>query len=762
MKAAPGPNERTWLPARRAGRIILSPVNQTPDHPRPQDGRDPTATVAAAAVVASATLIAFQMAGKATRDALFLSTFAVENLPAMMMASSLVSLGLAIAASRVLPRVTPGRLIPVVLAGSGVLLLVEWALLGTLPRTTVVVLYLHYGGLGALLISGFWSLVGETFDPRSAKRHVGRIAAGGTVGGLVGGGLAAGVAAWLSTPAMLPLLAALHFAGAGLVTLVGRTTPPAASTAESPMSAVRTIAETSYLRGLVGVVLLVALTEALIDYVFKAGVRGAYPRGDELLRVFAVFYTSVSLLSVVVQLTAGRPALQRLGLTPTVALMPGLVAVGSVAALAARGVIGAVVLRGAESVLRNSVYRAGYELLFTPLPKSEKRATKALIDVGAQRAGDVAGGGLVQLLLLATGGHWRVALLTASAVLAAGAAWVALRLRVGYVAALERNLVSQAIRLDPDEVRDLTTRTALLQSVMSLGLPRPSAAASPAPAPTTPSSQRSSDPAWNRIAGLRAPASDVVRASLAAGSITPELAGHVIRLLARDDVLPDVIRALEPHAGELVGQLTDRLLDPAEDFAIRRRIPRLLAGAQSERSLDGLLRGLGDERFEVRYRCARALLHARETDPSLELPAERVYAAVLNEVTVDRDLWEGRRLIDAADDVAPSPLVDDTLRDRASRSLEHVFTLLALVLSRQHVTIAFRALHTSDPMLRGTALEYLETLLPDQVRTPLWPYLEDHRAPGAPGRPAAEVARELMRSQQSVATNLEQRRRGGA
>ena len=709
----------------------------------------------AAATATSAGLIAFQMAGKATRDALFLSTFDVQSLPAMVMASSLVALALAFAAARILPRLTPARLLPVVLAASGGLLLLEWALLDALPRAVVVLLYLHYGGLGALLISGFWSLVTERFDPRSAKRHVGRIAAGGTVGGVVGGGLAAGVAAWLSVPAMLPILAGVQFGCAALVTLVHGPAPAAPPDEESPASAVRTITETPYLRGLVVVVLLVSLSEGLIDYVFKAGVRGTYPDRDALLRVFAVFYTAIGVLSAAVQLGASRAALQRLGLMPTVALMPGVVAVGSAATLAVPGMMGALLLRGTEAVLRNSFYRAGYELLFTPLPKREKRASKTLIDVGALRMGDVAGGGLVQLLLLATGGYWRAALLAASAILAAAAAWVALRLRAGYMAALERNLVSQAIRLDPDEIHDLTTRTAMLQSVASLGLSRPSATAAAAP----PAPRAPADSWLDRVARLRAPAEDDVRAALAAGPVTPELAGHVIRLLARDDVLPEATRALRPLAAAVTGQLIDRLLDPDEDFAIRRRIPRLLADVRTDRAVDGLLRGLGDERFEVRYRCGRALLHLHESDAGLGFPAERVYAAVLNEVAVDRELWESRRLIDAADDVAPSPLVDEVLRERASRSLEHVFTLLALVLSRQHLTIAFRALHTSDPMLRGTALEYLETALPEPIRARLWPYLEDRRPPRTAGRPAAEVAQDLLRSRESIALNLEELRR---
>ena len=57
------------------------------------------------------------------------------------------------------------------------------------------------------------------------------------------------------------------------------------------------------------------------------------------------------------------------------------------------------VLRSLESGLRGSLYRAGYELLYTPVPAAEKRTAKTLIDVGCDRAGDALGSAIVQLML---------------------------------------------------------------------------------------------------------------------------------------------------------------------------------------------------------------------------------------------------------------------------------------------------------------------------------------------------------------------------
>ena len=42
------------------------------------------------------------------------------------------------------------------------------------PRSTAVAIYFHLSTSGAVLVSGFWSMVNERFDVQSAKRHIGR------------------------------------------------------------------------------------------------------------------------------------------------------------------------------------------------------------------------------------------------------------------------------------------------------------------------------------------------------------------------------------------------------------------------------------------------------------------------------------------------------------------------------------------------------------------------------------------------------------
>jgi hypothetical protein len=265
-----------------------------------------------------------------------------------------------------------------------------------------------------------------------------------------------------------------------------------------------------------------------------------------------------------------------------------------------------------------------------------------------------------------------------------------------------------------------------------------------------------------RAAALRSGNPERVKTALGDGLLTPALVAHAILLLGWDEVAPAALEALRKVAGSVVGQLTDALVEPSTEFTIRRRLPRVLATTSTPRAIEGLLAGLADPRFEVRYQCGRALARLHDADPSRPIPGERTLAAVNNEVKVDRSVWESQRLLDQSEDATDSAFVDHYLRDRANRSLEHVFTLLSLTLPKQPLIVAFRGLHTSDEALRGTALEYLEVVLPEGVRASLWPFLEEGRGPRPPPRPRAEILTALMESNASIEANLELlRRRAG-
>jgi ATP:ADP antiporter, AAA family len=244
------------------------------------------------------------------------------------------------------------------------------------------------------------------------------------------------------------------------------------------------------------------------------------------------------------------------------------------------------------------------------------------------------------------------------------------------------------------------------------------------------------------VTDLRSGDPEAIRRGLRAASETmePALVGHLIPLLARNDVFLDVLRVLRRALPRATGQLLDVLLDPAQDVVVRRRIPRVLRGSPTQRAADGLRQALADPRFEVRRQCALTLARITEREPALDVPRASVFAATLRELAAGPSAW-GEEGVTGVDDSS-----SDAARPRTpfERGLAHVFTLLSLAVEREPLRPAYWALLADDRALRGTALEYLENVLPDDVRNALWPHL-GVRAAAHPARPRQEVVRDLMR-----------------
>jgi len=100
--------------------------------------------------------------------------------------------------------------------------------------------------------------------------------------------------------------------------------------------------------------------------------------------------------------------------------------------------------------------------------------------------------------------------------------------------------------------------------------------------------------------------------------------------------------------------------------------------------------------------------------------------------------------------VAANAASDAGSRTPVERGLSHVFALLSLVIEREPLQIAYWAVLADDAALRGTALEYLENVLPEDVRRVLWPYVGTRPSPPAPSRTRQHLVQDLMRSSESL------------
>jgi hypothetical protein len=512
----------------------------------------------------------------------------------------------------------------------------------------------------------------------------------------------------------------LVFASGSLVTSVGvyllsAGTSAADVTAAHP-AAGRSGSSTRYLASMAALVALIGLSSAIIDYVFKAQVSNELRSGEALVGFFALFYTVVSVVSVVLQLTLARSMLAHFGLGIGLASLPAAVVVLGIVGLVAPSAWLAVLLRGSGVVLESSLFRAAYEPLYAPLPVWQKRSKKTLIDVAGDRLGEVLGSGSVLIFAalvptLAT--RFGLALAVAAS---AAAVLLALSLERGYVAELAESLRGGRVRLEDAEVGDATTRLTLSQTQLELDrdalvrqIEELRRGAEPVARPA---------PERELLAALAAGDSKRVNAALLAGPLDVDLASLAVRCLENDETTEAAVVALRSVAARIPGQLVDVLLDPSRSLKLRRRIPRVLRTSTHPRAVRGLSDALTDPEPELRQRSALALRELVKKSPELQPPRRVVLEAAEYELEQARD-----------------------------QGFEQVVTLLGLVVDADALGLALRALASGDEKLRGTALEYLEHVIPEPIRTGIWPYLQAGRQPRqATVRKAADIADELRRS----------------
>jgi AAA family ATP:ADP antiporter len=698
-------------------------------------------------VFSAALLMGYHVASRAARDTLFLTNIGLRWLPLMAATASVFSIAAALYVGARMAARGPRTLVPVAFLLSAALTLLEWWLHVSRPGIGSIVFFVHVAGFSPVLVSGFWSILGDSLDARTTRNAIGRISALATTGGLAGFLVAERITAWFGLPATMPVFAAANLWCAWSTARLTR--PPTRRVPESPAAHVlpagfQVLSRAPHLRNLALIVLGASVSAAMLDYIFKAHATGHSRQSLELMRVFLGFNGIVTIGTFVMQLSFSRLARARNRIVLSIGSLPATVLVGGVAACFLTSPWVVAVVRGSEAVLHGSLFRGGYELLYSALPKAQRNSVRTLIDVGFDRFGDILAAGTILFVLSYLPVASTTTLFLLSAAVGGLTLLAVLRLPHGHVAALEESLQVRAADVGP-----IASLSSLQFSMGVSGISgpeiNPDGPAEPAPVvppdiepePVRSSSERTGHEAQPvtahesgsttatlvaTLGALRSEDDARARAALEQLSdLDPALVPQVIRLLGSAGVGTVAAKALMPVAELHVGQLVDALLDPHDEVQVRRGIPPILATCAGPRAVEGLAHGLMDHQFDVRSACAVALVRLKERDATLGVPPALAFEAVCWEARLGRQIWEA---LDPRPSRRAAAPLDEFLRVRAEASLAHIFTVLSLVLPRTAVMNALEGLKGTDASLRGTALEYLDDVLPPVVREALGPILE--------------------------------------
>jgi hypothetical protein len=332
-------------------------------------------------------------------------------------------------------------------------------------------LYVWTGLLGSLAVLRFWMVLSDVYTLTQAKRLYNVVWTGSLLGASAGALVARYVAQHASASTLVLASAVLLAATAALPAMaLGRSARrgPPSSSPRAPMTlaeGVRLLQREPYVRRLAVLVLVSTVALTLADYVFKSAVARAVP-GEELGAFFGGFYTVLNLLALFAQVAIGSWLFRVVGLHRALWILPALVFVGAAGVALGGGLVAALLLKGADGSLRNSVHRTGNELLYVPLPDGTRAQAKPLIDLVGQRGGQA----LASLLILSETFLRRGDVVLAGASAAVSLVWIAwvadlkeLYLDV-FRSALREGTLRPAADLPPVDLVSLETLFASLNS----------------------------------------------------------------------------------------------------------------------------------------------------------------------------------------------------------------------------------------------------------------------------------------------------------
>ncbi|MDB4995527.1 MAG: putative rane protein [Myxococcaceae bacterium] len=727
--------------------------------------------------LASATLsVAGHVMGKAVRDSLYLARFPVELLPWFVLGTGVLSAVAVSLYTRLNASIGPRRVVPALAAITAATLPLLWLDIRSGAPLTIAVMFAWTTISGTFLTSGFWAVVVERFDPRSARRVFGWLGVATTVGGLLAGVGAHTLLRAIEPEALLLVLAGINgLLALAMLQLGSGEVPAATPSSHAPRGGLREgiqeIRGSRYLLDIAVLVTAVTVAGALADYVLKDLASHTLSGKRELAQFFTLFHGAVGAVTLLVQVVVCRPLVAKKGLAAGLIALPLWLITGGALLIGAPLLWAAAVFRGGENAVRNSFHRAGYELLFVPVAPASARVAKPILDTLLERVADGLGAGIVLLLVGAL--HVSAPRLSWLVVaLGALGLYTVSRIRRGYVDTLSANLAARAVELDDlaraadddaslreairhtlldvrqDALRKTLNQTMLGRSLMvSLHIDTSGTPAFAAPATPAPSRPPPSAGTVEVVQDLASNDSVAILRGIAAWDRKDRRAVPLlVDLLANDTVRLAAAKALGDAGERIAGTLTDVLDDDTESFAVRRRVARILARSSSDVAMHTLVRALADPRFELRYEAGLALERIVGIGGRKPPSPEPLWHAVRSEMKKSRAMWEAERMLDEAD--SPGDPLHGIVKKRGEHSLRHVFRLLGLLLDPKAIELSYRALDEHDPQFRAVGLEYLENVLPADVRLALWPLIGDDEPPpmSRSGRALEQVMRDLAAS----------------
>jgi AAA family ATP:ADP antiporter len=199
--------------------------------------------------------------------------------------------------------------------------------------------------------------------------------------------------------------------------------------------------------------------------------------------------------------------------------------------------------------------------------------------------------------------------------------------------------------------------------------------------------------------------------------------GRIIERMQEPGLVATAVEALATFGDRIVGTLRDTLVDPEMPADVRREIPAVLQAIGTRAAQAVLTESVLDKDVVLRYRCIAALNKLGQLHPDRPVDRKIIESVLAAEILGHYRSYQvmgtlSRSLSDSAEPVRQA------LGESMEKETERIFRLLKMLYPEHDLHSAYVGLQSSDPVVHDNSLEFIDTILPPEIRAVLMPIID--------------------------------------